>query len=598
MTNSPFQRTWDRTDKPVADGVVERTWMWGLPHSEEMQEEYFQSPGQQRTVQYFDKARMELTHPDGDPDSIWYVTNGLLVVEMITGQMQVNDFPEDSQVRIPAMVNVAGDANDPNGPTYATFLGLLDAPPATVGTALTTRLSRDGKLSEHKELGAAMIAAYLDEVTQHAIAEPFWEFMNSEGTVWESGQNITDTLFENPFYATGRPITEAYWADVVVAGTEQLVLIQCFERRCLTFTPGNEPGWQVEAGNVGQHYYAWRYAETDATGQLLGTGWVTSAEADRTVSNIFAYNPDGTDVINLSGDNNEVNDQFPVWSPDGTKVAFQRGPEWDSHIFVVDADGSNLTQLTDDGYSFRPAWSPDSTTIAFERRYSEDQKQIFLMDADGANQRQLTSITVEDDDWGSASYPAWSPDGTQIAFTGAIYWHNPYGHEAAVFVINPDGTGLARLTEGVDASHPVWSPDGSMISFVQRGGGGHDMIGSRLFVMQADGSDLNEIRWELDTQGRNDHFGASWSPDSSQLVYKQAGGLVITNPDGSEQQMLLGPGSNRFWQYAGIGVTPQWSPDGEHIAFNFFGSYVIHADGGNPAYISDAPSSVVQWKPQ
>jgi hypothetical protein len=69
----------------------------------------------------------------------------------------------------------------------------------------------------------------------------------------------TAPLFQNPFYATGYPITEAYWTNVNVQGVDQLVLLQCFERRCLTFTPANPLGWQVEAGNVGQHYYAWRY---------------------------------------------------------------------------------------------------------------------------------------------------------------------------------------------------------------------------------------------------------------------------------------------------------------------------------------------------
>ena len=66
-------------------------------------------------------------------------------------------------------------------------------------------------------------------------------------------------FFESVFYATGYPITEAYWASVKVAGVTQDVLMQCFERRCLTYTPGNPAGWQVEAGNVGRHYYQWRY---------------------------------------------------------------------------------------------------------------------------------------------------------------------------------------------------------------------------------------------------------------------------------------------------------------------------------------------------
>lgn len=89
----------------------------------------------------------------------------------------------------------------------------------------------------------------------------FWNFMNSEGTVFEGGSNVWAPLFMNPFYATGYPVTEAYWASVKVGGVYRNVLIQVFERRVLTYTPGNGPGWDVEADNVGQHYYQWRYVQ-------------------------------------------------------------------------------------------------------------------------------------------------------------------------------------------------------------------------------------------------------------------------------------------------------------------------------------------------
>ncbi|HUZ03363.1 MAG TPA: hypothetical protein VMU89_23715, partial [Thermomicrobiaceae bacterium] len=62
-------------------------------------------------------------------------------------------------------------------------------------------------------------------------------------------------------YATGYPLTEAYWTSVLVGGVSRQVLVQVFERRVLTYTPANPSGWQVEAGNVGQHYYTWRYLQ-------------------------------------------------------------------------------------------------------------------------------------------------------------------------------------------------------------------------------------------------------------------------------------------------------------------------------------------------
>src|SRR5690606_27562213 len=95
----------------------------------------------------------------------------------------------------------------------------------------------------------------------HRVASVFWEFMLSEGLVYEGDEKTNAKLFVNPFYATGFPVTEAYWTTVEVGGTPQEVLVQAFERRVLTFTPANSPEWQVEAGNVGRHYYEWRYGE-------------------------------------------------------------------------------------------------------------------------------------------------------------------------------------------------------------------------------------------------------------------------------------------------------------------------------------------------
>ncbi len=254
-----FDNAWERTDAPVAKGDVSRTWIWGPKmFAGPLVEEYTEGTDGKRTVAYYDKARMELTDPDADPDSVWYVTTGLLVVELITGQMQVGheDFIERSESNIP----VAGDPDDPNGPTYATFAGLLDPVENRIGETITERLARDGAVNDDLDLaGRQVIYGYYDEVTGHNIAAPFWAFMNSSGLVVEDGVLAEGKLFKNPFHAVGRPITEAFWATVRVGGTPHDVLMQCFERRCLTYTPVNDPGWQVEAGNVGLHYYRWRY---------------------------------------------------------------------------------------------------------------------------------------------------------------------------------------------------------------------------------------------------------------------------------------------------------------------------------------------------
>lgn len=267
--NDPFQTTWQRTDDPVWAGVSSRTWMWGpAAFAEAMEEPYLDSPGEEREVQYFDKSRMEITNPEA-PRDLWYVTNGLLVVEMVSGRVQTGETTFED--REPAEVNVAGDAGDSGGPTYQTIGTLLDAEPFDANTRLTSRINRDGEVTDDPALTELGItAADLVPETNHRVASVFWQFMNATATIYQNGTYVEDKLFQNPFYATGFPITEAYWTTVLVGGTPADVLLQCFERRCLTYTPGNPPGWQVEAGNVGRHYYEWRHGPiaTPTTGDI------------------------------------------------------------------------------------------------------------------------------------------------------------------------------------------------------------------------------------------------------------------------------------------------------------------------------------------
>ncbi len=257
-----FDRVWERTDQPVASGQADRTWIWGPEAIDGPRwEEYAQSPDGWRVVLYHEKSRMEINHPDGDQNSEWYVTNGLLVNEMISGMMQIGD--GEFEERTPADIQVAGDMNDPDSPTYATFTDLAfpnSNPSDRMGETVVERIDKAGNVTTDDTLTERNVTiAHVDEVTGHNIAAPFWEFMNSSGLVIVDGELVEADLFTNPFYGTGRPVTEAFWATVNVGGTPQDVLMQCFERRCLTYTPENAEGWQVEAGNVGTHYHLWRY---------------------------------------------------------------------------------------------------------------------------------------------------------------------------------------------------------------------------------------------------------------------------------------------------------------------------------------------------
>jgi hypothetical protein len=226
-----------------------------------MLEHYQEADGGQRTVQYFDKARMEeSTKPNADFDSVWSVTTGLLAWELVTGKLQLGDTRFEQHN--PSHANVAGDPTDSNVPTYAVMGQHLDDPPAIAGTVITATLDRFGNAGDDPTLASHNVtAAEYAEQTRHTVASVFWAFMNSEGLIYEDGGFVTGKLFQNPYYATGYPLTEAFWTTVRVGGVLKRVLVQVFERRVLTYTPDNPEGWKVEAGNIGQHYHHWRYTE-------------------------------------------------------------------------------------------------------------------------------------------------------------------------------------------------------------------------------------------------------------------------------------------------------------------------------------------------
>ncbi|HLD01640.1 MAG TPA: hypothetical protein VJC10_02070 [Patescibacteria group bacterium] len=258
--NAAFTKTWNRTDLPVQNGDVSRTWMWGPGRTVVIREKYTQAPGGYRDVQYFDKSRMEITDPSGNQDTPWYTTNGLLVVELMTGKLQVGD--NDFEQRAGAQVNVAGDPGS-DGVTYATFNNpdiLKKVGQKFSDEKVTQVLHPNGTITEDPSL-AQYDVIYKDwrPETEHNIASPFYDFMNSTGKVYENGELVDDAIFETLLYATGLPISEAYWTNVDIGGVSTRVLVQAFERRVLTYNPGNPDGWQVEAGNVGLHYLKWRY---------------------------------------------------------------------------------------------------------------------------------------------------------------------------------------------------------------------------------------------------------------------------------------------------------------------------------------------------
>jgi hypothetical protein len=245
---SEFESLWVRTDGLVAGGQVSRGWLWGPAPGAQMDEPYV------GRVQYFDKARMELNRSVNDPASPWRVTTGLLVSEMVSGRIQTS--AKDFSPTAPSLQVVAGDA----GPRYSDFEGVTNLRSADrTGEALADSLVAGGAVAL-SNYSSAQAVKYVAE-TGHNIPDVFWDYMTQTGKVRSStGEIVEETLFDW-VYVMGYPITEAYWTVIKVGGTEHTALIQLFQRRSLTYVADFAPGWQVQMGNVGQHYYDWRYVE-------------------------------------------------------------------------------------------------------------------------------------------------------------------------------------------------------------------------------------------------------------------------------------------------------------------------------------------------
>ncbi|GEM_PF-3155459 len=216
-----------------------------------------------RLVQYFDKARMELTNPASG-----IITNGLLATELITGKLQLGD--NSFQTLQPAGVPVAGDP-DNVGPTYASInmnaTTLLANTPAAAGSPTTRLLSATGTLGTYTGAYASdpqgTIAAY-DTDTQHNVPAAFATYRTKAGLL-----------------TIGFAISEPFWSNVKVAGVQKDVLVQAFQRRVLTYTPTNNDPFKVEMGNIGQHYYIWRYQSPQTPSVTATATTVTDTTAPK-----------------------------------------------------------------------------------------------------------------------------------------------------------------------------------------------------------------------------------------------------------------------------------------------------------------------------
>jgi Tol biopolymer transport system component len=215
------------------------------------------------------------------------------------------------------------------------------------------------------------------------------------------------------------------------------------------------------------------------------------ALSDFSASQIWIMNADGSNQRQLLNDNSFFDDE-PNFSPDGSQVVFQRcilPATSPCAVYRIQADGSGLTSLTyysenTDELDLTPAYSPDAKKIAFFGAYRQGVlSAIYVMDADGSNVHQLTAPALE------AFIPDYSPDGKRIVFSTRAFYP-PNSINPQIWISNSNGPGLRQLTFPGTLAADVfvsWSPQGNAIVFER-----DNTTGAAIYVLNLDGTGTGE----------------------------------------------------------------------------------------------------------
>jgi Bacterial Ig domain/Calx-beta domain/WD40-like Beta Propeller Repeat/Domain of unknown function (DUF4214) len=235
-------------------------------------------------------------------------------------------------------------------------------------------------------------------------------------------------------------------------------------------------------------------------------GKIAFTRGSVTAEEIYVMNADGSAQTRVT--NNAVRDYFPVISPNGAKIAFESERNGNRDIYVIDPDGTNEQRLTTvPGVDLHPAWSPDGTQIAFSSEQNGN-RDIYVMNADGSNQRRVTTHP------GADLHPVYSLDGTKFLFA------SERDGDREIFLIRSAVTESEfdqplRLTDNTAFdSFPSWSPDGTKIVFHSRRDGNHE-----IYVMGVNGENQTNL-----TRSTTDDIFPNWSPDGTKIIFESLRG--------------------------------------------------------------------------
>jgi Tol biopolymer transport system component len=228
---------------------------------------------------------------------------------------------------------------------------------------------------------------------------------------------------------------------------------------------------------------------------------------------IYVMDADGSNRVRISGVD-EIHHTHPAWSPDRCRIAFRSyTKEGDDDIYVMDADGTNIKQLTTDpARDMFPDWSSDGTEIVFVSYRDEGIRNLYVMDADGSHQRQLTTNPEEYTQW-----ERWSPIGDEIAYIFHPKEDEP-NKGGVIYIINSDGSDVRQLTPDAGSlgdTDLTWSPDGQKMYFISNRS--HYV---EIWEIEVDGTDMRQI---TDDDSVDITHSLRVSPDGTKLAFYGVG---------------------------------------------------------------------------